>query len=148
MVTPSLDLLEDIVGRPLFSASRRPVELVIEDQVEAAAVPTQNLSLELVGTMLSGSSRVVLLKHPTEGLLRLRKGQTVEGWEIGEIDHNLVELRNGDEVEQLKLRTDLLAPKRRGHQGPKLPRKSNEGEDKAAEALRAVEDQSTPLAKQ
>ena len=146
--TPSLDLLEDIVGRPLFSASRRPVETVIEDRVPAVDIPTRELSLELVGTMLSGNSRVVLLKHPTEGLLRLRRGQTVEGWEIGEIDHNLVELKNGDEVERLKLRTDLLAPKRPGRQGPNLSGQPNRGEGKAAEVLRAAKGQPAPLAQQ
>lgn len=132
VAAPSPDALDDIVERPLFSTLRRPFEPVIEEQPMVAAVPNQRLSLQLVGTMLSESSEVVLLKHPIKGLLRLREGQVVEGWKVGDIGHNLVELRRGDEVEWLRLRTDLLLPERQDHKTPNPPKKNNKGQEKAA----------------
>ncbi len=132
--TPSSDILNDIVERPLFSASRRPFEAVDEKPDTIIQEPDQKLALQLVGTMLSGASRVVLLKHPTEGLLRLRQGQSVENWVVGDIDDHRVELRNGDEVEWLKLRTDLL-PLDHGKKRPAAPGKPKKTGLEAATAV-------------
>ncbi len=148
VVSPPLDLLDEIIGRPLFSASRRPEEAVIEERKVEVASPTRTFSFELVGTMLSGSSRVVLLSHPEKGLLRLRKGQTVEGWEVGKIDHNMVELQNGDEVERLKLRTDLLQPERPASKALTRPKKNIDGNPRSVLQPPDAKGQSLPVANQ
>lgn len=135
MAALSSDLLDDIVERPLFSTSRRPFEPVIEEQPQVVSAPNWQLSLQLVGTMLSDSSKIVLLKHPANGLLRLRQGQVVEGWEIGEIGNNLVELRRGDEVAWLRLRADLLLP---AGQGPKTSNHQPDGPDNLPEEAAAM----------
>lgn len=148
VVSPALDLLDEIIGRPLFSASRRPQETISEEQPVEAPLPAQKLSFELVGTMLSGSASIVLLSHPEKGLLRLSEGQTIEGWEVGEIGHNTVELRNGEEFERLKLRADLLQPKRPAAKALKRPGKNNEGEPKAVFQPPDAMGKEQPVAKQ
>lgn len=114
VIVPSPDALDDIVDRPLFSVSRRPFEPMIDQQPLTAAAPDIDVPLQLVGTMLAEASDMVLLKHPTRGLLRLREGQTVDGWKVGEIDQNAVELWRGEEVEWLRLRMDSPTLKRQG----------------------------------
>jgi type II secretory pathway component PulC len=130
----SPDALDDIMARPLFAASRRPFEPTVDEQPVAVSAPDQPLSLQLVGTMLSPSSSMVLLKHPSKGLLRLRQGQVVEGWKIGEIGNNRVELRRAGEVEQLRLRTDLLPPGRDGRNTGNAPRPGRSAAEEAAAA--------------
>lgn len=107
---PSDDLITAIVGRPLFSPSRRPAAALpqaAELPVEAA---DRTLGLELVGTMLSGETPVALVRHPVDGLLRLRQGQEVEGWTVTEIKESWVGLDKGDRIEKLSLRKDRIKP--------------------------------------
>jgi hypothetical protein len=114
---PSAALIEDIVGRPLFSPSRRP-RVAAREQIEMPIpAPAQALGLELVGTMLKGGSPIALLRHPVDGLLRLRQGQAVRGWTIAAIDEAGVLVENGARAETLTLRKDisrLAAPRAAG----------------------------------
>ncbi|MGI9510548.1 MAG: hypothetical protein ACR2QJ_14505 [Geminicoccaceae bacterium] len=101
--SPDADWLDSVVERPLFSTSRRPFSPP-EDRPEIT--PEQDagpLTLSLTGTLLTGEARIALLIHPTKGLLRLRRGQKVEGWQVEEISDVEVRLRRGEEVTLLSL---------------------------------------------
>jgi len=101
--------IDDIVSRPLFSPSRRPAVTVVptEKPVETGE---QSLTLELIGTMLAGELPIALLRHPTDGLMRLRQGQEVGEWTISDIQDARVSLENGDRTETLMLRKDRIKP--------------------------------------
>ena len=105
LVPLSSDLVDEIVDRPLFSSSRRPFVPDLGEEIQAIEDGDQDIPLKLVGTMLAGTSEIALLKHPSEGLLRLRQGSRVDGWEVVKIDHASVELSRGDEIEVMKLRS-------------------------------------------
>ena len=66
------------------------------------------LTLTLAGTLLVGQSRIALLAHPTDGLLRLRQGQKVDGWRVVEVREDEVRQRRGPEVTLLSLRKGAL----------------------------------------
>lgn len=102
-VAPDIALLDEIVGRPLFSASRQPFKVMIDQTSEAALATVTVLPFQLAGTMLSGDARFALLAHPERGMLRLREGQDVDGWRIDDIDVNEVFLTNGEETMRLRL---------------------------------------------
>ncbi len=105
---PSPAALDDIVDRPLFSSSRRPFLVIENEAPKAVAAKDQSLSLILAGTMLAGESRLALLQHPTKGLLRLRQGQAIDGWRIGEIGLDEVSLQQGGRTASLRLRKNPL----------------------------------------
>lgn len=104
----SSDNLDNIVNRPLFSVSRRPFVPVIDDEPSMIQDQPGEMSLELVGTMLTGETHLALLRHSNDGLLKLRLGQEVEGWLIDRIDQNRVRLQKDDKVEWLTIRTEAL----------------------------------------
>lgn len=103
---PSRDTLNDIIERPLFSASRRPFEPAVEEAAASGQRLEQKLSLKLVGTMMAGKTRHALLHDPKGGMLKVRQGQDVFGWHLDQVDHDQVRLTRGDEVEWLKMKTD------------------------------------------
>ena len=69
---PSKALVDDIVDRPLFSPSRRPAGGAAVDSTPRADAVDGALTLALIGTMLVGDDPVALLRHPIDGLKRLR----------------------------------------------------------------------------
>lgn len=101
---PDVDWLERIVERPLFSASRRPFSPAEEKPTAKPEPEVKKLALTLTGILLAGESRVALLTHPKEGLLRLRQGQKVDGWRVDQINGDMVRLKRGHEVTLLSLR--------------------------------------------
>jgi hypothetical protein len=107
---PSADLIDGIIGRPLFSPSRRPVVAALEEVEAPLEMPEQALELELVGTMLKRGSPIALLRHPKEGLVRLRQGQKVGAWTVTAIDEAGVRVENGERSDMLTLRQDLSRP--------------------------------------
>ena len=131
-VSLSPSLVDDIALRPLFTESRRPFEPpIVDEQPAATTLKGQDISLELVGTMLSASSRIALLNHPDQGLLRLRRGQIVEGWTVGEVGDEAVELERDGEVQRLRLRADLLLPAAQRQKTPNPPKKAGKEEESA-----------------
>ena len=100
----NVEWLDRIAERPLFSASRQPFSPTVEQPTVNVEPAIDTLAVTLAGTLLAGESRVALLVHPTDGLLRLRQGQKVDGWRIDEIHEDRVRLRRGSKVTQLSLR--------------------------------------------
>lgn len=110
---PSADLIDTIIERPLFSPSRRPDEVA---PAEAVAVGDDSPlpDLELVGTMRVGDQPVALVRHPADGLLRLRPGQAVGDWTITAIEGLLVRFEQGEQSATLRLRGDQQRPAKPG----------------------------------
>jgi len=100
---PDMAVLDAIVDRPLFSASRQPFEAPIDQASDEAPSAMASLPFQLAGTMLSDNARFALLVHPEKGMLRLREGQDVDGWRVEDVDVNEVLLTNGDERMRLWL---------------------------------------------
>ncbi len=101
---PDMAVLDAIVDRPLFSASRQPFKAPIDETSDEAPSAIASLPFQLAGTMLSDSARFALLVHPERGMLRLREGQDVDGWRVEDVDVNEVLLTNGNERMRLWLK--------------------------------------------
>lgn len=112
------DAVDAIIERPLFSASRRPVEPTANDQPTRVEDPVELIPLRLVGTMLTGNSRIALLQHPGQGLLRLGAGQDTGGWLVETVDQGRVRVRHGDQVKWLTLRDNDHKASASGSQPP------------------------------
>ena len=109
--------LEDLVAtrdRPLFSPSRRPppprrVEAppppppAPEPAVQQAAAP-EAPPFDLIGSAVGEANSFVLLrKHGTNEVTRLRPGDEKDGWRVGMVSLRSVVLERGDRSESLAL---------------------------------------------
>lgn len=106
---PAPEILNDIVDRPLFSESRRPFEPAVEERPTTMSAGREPLSLQLVGTMLSGETSLALLKQMDGGLKKLQRGEEIDGWRLDLIDHDRIRLMRNDEIEWLDIRKDMPA---------------------------------------
>ena len=101
---PDIADLNQLVDRPLFSQSRRPEILEPEPKAPPPEKKKSPLAIELTGVMIVGKSRIALLKQ-----VRGKKswqgeiGQTIEGWEIRNIEPNQIVLIQSGETRILKL---------------------------------------------
>lgn len=107
----TLDKLQDTVRRPLFEASRRPIEapapLPPPPQVEPAPPPPafvdQN-ALSLLGVVTSEGRAIALLKRNQTGQnIRVEVGDAVDGWTIVSIEPQRVMIRQGQTQIALQL---------------------------------------------
>ena len=118
---PSADLIDSIIERPLFSPSRRPAAIAATLADTSASVE-EGLALELVGTMLRGDDHVALLRHPSEGVKRLREGDSAGSWTIIDVQSDRVSFERGDRVDTLVLRKDVVKPQRLAGSGAAVRR--------------------------
>lgn len=87
-----------IAQRPLFSATRRPPELIEETpptpEVPKPPVEEQRLDgLTLTAVIMKGEERIALMKDPqTDKTLRLIKGETIRGWVVTEVGPGAISL--------------------------------------------------------
>lgn len=105
---PAKQEFSAIVERPLFSPSRRPAE-----GGETAAAPAQALEIALTGVIISEDERIALLRpQGRQRTLRLRQGDTYEGWTVADIrEHSVTFRRDGSETEvELKFEEGGTAP--------------------------------------
>jgi hypothetical protein len=100
----------EIVDRPLFFASRRPLPPEPPPVVEARPEPEPPLNFVLVGTILTDSSRTALVKPEKMPPLELAPGQSLGGWIVSAIDVDRIMVRHGATEQLLGLR-DFGAPK-------------------------------------
>ncbi len=90
------------VDRPLFNATRRPAPA----GVVAGAKPTiQRGQFTLTGTLITDGSAVAFLREATAGKARsVRKGDSINGMTVSEIQPDRVRLVLGDESEEIELK--------------------------------------------
>jgi hypothetical protein len=99
---PALADMKEIVARPIFSASRRPVEA----QVEAPkAAPAAKLEVELIGIVIWQGQRIALIRPArSQEVAAIDEGGTVDGWSAVDIGPEYVQFRNGDAERKLELK--------------------------------------------
>ena len=95
-----VEATREIVERPLFFASRRPLPPEPLAVAEAKAEPPPVLDFVLVGTVLTGRSQIALIKSDKSGPLQVGLGQDVGRWTVTSIGSDRIMVRNGA-VEQL-----------------------------------------------
>jgi hypothetical protein len=107
---PPRDAFDEIAARPLFSESRHPF-VAPQTEVAGETQPAdENLSVELVGTLLRGELRAALLQPAGQSSRWLREGEQIAGWQIERIEPARIVLGSGDEAKTLELRADLAGP--------------------------------------
>jgi hypothetical protein len=141
---PPRSAFGEIAERPLFSTSRRP--FLPETEREEAAAPDEQVSIELVGTLLTEEGRAALLQPAGQGARWLRPGEKIAGWRVETIERDRITLRLDDEAKTLQLRADLVPPpqpvnraERRRGQRPAVP-----GEQGRDEADHGTDEQAEP----
>jgi hypothetical protein len=109
---PEASLVDTILARPLFLAARRPQAPGIDDNAPAKPLAAQSGgSLELVGTMVSGRSRIAMIGQAGNEVTWLREGQVIEGWRIAAIGQAQVRLERQGESRDLPLRESSTTPR-------------------------------------
>jgi hypothetical protein len=134
---PPSTALGEISERPLFSTTRRP--FVPETRVEELQEPDEDVSIELVGTLLTDDGRAALLQPAGQDARWLRTGERIAGWQIETIERDRITLRLDDEAKTLQLRADLVpapqpvdgAERRRGRESR---RPGEQGQDEAEQS--------------
>lgn len=100
---PPLGHYSEIVERPLFLSSRRPVEEGSETVVEEEIIE-EDLNLTLLGVLLTPERTMALLRMDDDGsMARLVLGETLEGWEFTSARPTSITLRKSDLVIDLPL---------------------------------------------
>ncbi|MCA6121838.1 hypothetical protein J6500_07980 [Bradyrhizobium sp. WSM 1704] len=106
-----LSALSATVARPLFSASRRPPQrAVVGLPAEPAAAPPpapmepERPGLALIGAVVGdGDAIAVFLDNTTQKTIRLRQGDTHEGWQLSTVQGREVTFRKAGRSEVLAL---------------------------------------------
>lgn len=94
---------EELIERPLFSASRRPPSEEAPKSPEAA--PEAPLDLVLRGVVLTGNRRIALLQSEKgeRKALRLLAGDSHAGWVLKAIEADNVTFERDEEIRVLEL---------------------------------------------
>jgi hypothetical protein len=106
---PPEDQFEVIATRPLFSPSRRPYVAPAEPEPDAPPSEPETVAnpAQLVGVFLAEGRRAALLLPEVAGQASwVREGEEFAGWQVQRVEHDWVELRQGDRVEIVELRGD------------------------------------------
>src|SRR5262245_29440962 len=94
--------LSEIVARPLFVQTRRPLPPKAQGKV-AENEPKAEMP-DLIGVIISKDTRMVLLRtNSTSEVMRAVEGQNVWGWEVRDIKPTQVVVQRGDESETIKI---------------------------------------------
>jgi general secretion pathway protein N len=113
-----LSVLTATQERPVFSASRRPPPRAIAGpRIEPLNVPAvktaepEHPPLVLIGAVVGESDAIaVFLDRTSQGVVRLRTGETHSGWELSSVLPREVTLRKADQVEVLALQRPADSP--------------------------------------
>ncbi len=98
------DASREVTERPLFFRSRRPLPPEPPAVAEPRPEPQPPLTFALVGTIVTGPTRVALVKPEKAASVELAVGQSLEGWTLTTIDADRVMVRHGGTEQLLGLR--------------------------------------------
>lgn len=110
----SLAGLEDLTTRPPFMPTRRPPPVIMvkpPPPVAPAAPPSPSPppGLTLVGTAVLGGVRVALVRVPPgDTTMRLKVGESVEGWAVADIAGDTVTMKKMNTTFELKFPPPLV----------------------------------------
>ena len=96
-----LDKFREVVERPLFHATRRPVPQDADDTPALAAAELR--SLTLIGILISPETKLAIFQDKGPQALRLEAGATVGKWALAEVRADGVTLRRGGETHVISL---------------------------------------------
>jgi hypothetical protein len=96
-----LEKFREVVERPLFHASRRPVPQDADDTPALAAAEVRNLTL--IGILISPETKLAIFQDKGAQALRLEAGATVGKWSLAEVRADGVTLRRGGETHVISL---------------------------------------------
>lgn len=105
---PERESFSDTLTRPLFIPNRQPLGAtpVAPAAPMSHAAPPNTARYALSAIIIVDNERIALLTDSATGdLIRLREGEGVAGWQLEEIRENSAVLRDGDNREELSLRT-------------------------------------------
>ena len=98
IVFPPLEDLGDIVARPLFNVSRRPI---VAEKVKQDEKPA-DLNVMLSGIVIGQTEQIAHLRSATDKQTHaLGVGDKIDGWKVESIFPDRVVLRSGGRVETL-----------------------------------------------
>lgn len=103
--------LDATMKRPLFEATRRPIE---PPRIKPPAPPPRTVvappapapipAFKLFGILASGGSAMAIIGHPgAPAPLRLETGDHIEGWRVDTIEPNRVVLSRGAQRKELTI---------------------------------------------
>lgn len=99
---PTLEDLNAIVERPMFSPSRRPVEGAVDISHPVSGAV---LDLDLVGIVIWQAQRVALVRSKSDPtIIRIEVGANVAGWVAIGIEPEYVRFRNGKTEREVRLK--------------------------------------------
>ena len=108
---------QQIVARPLFEPSRRPV--AIADEADATdTAPDRTSAFRLIGVGGFSERLIAVVDTGDAQPTRLSRGDTLHGWEVAVVAHNAVTLQKDGESRVLDLVTE---------DAPVVARSSNRG---------------------
>ncbi len=103
---PPLSELSAAAVRPLFNPNRKRAEAVPVATPQSAAPVRPFRTPVLLGIAGVGERRVALIKLPDDKeARRIRSGDSIEGWTVGEIANDAVTFRNGGVEHEVRLRS-------------------------------------------
>ena len=125
-----LSVLTATQERPIFSASRRPPpRAVAGPRIEPVIVPVaqkpaevEHPPLALIGAVVGDSDAIaVFLDRTSQGIVRLRAGDTHAGWVLSSVLRREVTLKKADLTEVLELKRPETSPGPAGVPGLPVP---------------------------
>lgn len=113
---PPLQSFSEITTRPLFSATRRPPvpRKVQRPKPIIASAPTPSKietgQYTVMGIIIDEKTKAALMRKGRKGaLMRVRIGQKLDGWTVEDIVAESVKLRQGEVVDLVLLRDNVLS---------------------------------------
>ena len=111
---PPLENFSEIVDRPLFIPSRRPIQA--DDGAVSGSGVTRNQFI-LVGVVIAAEERMaVMQRRAARDILRVVEGQQIDGWTVESITPEGVRLRHDDLIEEITLRETTGPAVREGNE--------------------------------
>ena len=113
---PSPASIEAAVARPVFLRSRRPFQVIVQQEVAPSPLaetevltppPLEFADLSLKGIVLNGYQKFALVTSSQipDGMW-LKTGDVINGWTITSLSPNAVTLQSGEQSTQLQLYVD------------------------------------------
>lgn len=96
--------LQQVLERPLFWPTRRPLPEAVAEEEQAPAASIDGI--RVAGVILRGPVQTALFQTG-QGVVRARVGETVSGWRVEALSASSVRLTSGDRSVEL----DVLQPR-------------------------------------
>jgi len=102
--TRTLPLFTPSRTAPVLEAEPPPEPAAPEPEVVVEEPPPSPPALRLIGIMMAAAEQVALLANEASGeTVRLRPGESFEGWTMRILDTRSVEFSNGDQLQKLTM---------------------------------------------